>query len=343
MQHSGASELKTQFSRKYEVLGLCNALIDVIISVDDGDLTSLGIEKGIMTLVDTQRQQEILAYFKGHTLDTEVGGSCPNVIRTLAGLGARTAFSGVVGADVFGNTFLEKLSSLSVDTLVNRHEEMPTGTCLILVTWDGERTMLTALGASRSIDQHSVPVAQLRHSEIFFTTGYQWDTPAQIQAINFAVRQAKASGAKVAFDLADPFCVARHREAFLALLDESLVDLVFANRDEALALTESSNPEKALEYLAKRTEVAVVKLGKQGSIAARKAQSAKIPSDHAIQVRDTTGAGDSYAGGFLFGYLRGKNLMECGTIANDCAESVIQHVGAHIPVETLKNLRLRYA
>lgn len=343
MKTSGTSQLFPTQGRTLDVLGLCNALIDFIVRVQQADLEKLQVAKGIMTLVDVERQEAILSSLADRPRDLQLGGSCPNIIRVLAGLGAKTAFSGVIGKDERGITFKQRLSDLGVADYLQHTNSLPTGTCLILVTEDGERTMLTSLGASRLITKPAVPFEHLERSSVFFTTGYQWDLDEQIEAANAAIAHCRAKGTAVAFDMADPFCVQRHRDDFLALLRNRLIDIVFANRDEALAISGQSTAEAALDFLAQYTKVAVVKLGKGGSLARGLGQQSFTPSDAAIPVRDTTGAGDSYAGGFLFGLLKGLPLARCGEIANSCAEAVIQEIGAHIPANTLQTLRLKYA
>lgn len=314
--------------RELKALAICNVLKDLIIQVSDQDLKDLGLTKGMMHLVSEAEQQKMLDYFASREKTIEMGGSGANMIRTLATLGENVSQAGMVGQDEYGELCMERVKELGIKNNIQQHAEGSTGTSIILVSPDGERTMHTCLGSSRAYTTHDIPETDIARSEYLIVTGYQWDTENQIKAIRHAVEVAKANQTKIVFDLSDPFCVDRHRETFLSLLEHS-IDVVFANKKEAEMLT-GKGPEESLAELAKLSDVVVVKCGSKGSWIQSGTEKVFVPCNE-VTVVDTTAAGDMYAGGFLFGLLNQKSLEDCGKIANFCAETVIQNIGARIP------------
>ena len=314
--------------REIKALAICNVLKDLIIQVSDQELQELGLTKGMMRLVSEAEQQKLLDHFANREKTVEMGGSGANMIRTLAILGQNVSQAGMVGQDEYGQLCLERVKELGIKNNIQQHTEGSTGTSIILVSPDGERTMHTCLGSSRAYTTEDIPVADIGASDYLIVTGYQWDTENQIKAIKHAVDVAHEKNIKIVFDLSDPFCVDRHRETFLDLLKDS-VDVVFANRKEAEMLT-GKGPEESLEELSKLSEIVVVKCGSKGSWIQSGNEKVFVPCND-VDVVDTTAAGDMYAGGFLFGLLSGKSLEDCGKVANYCAETVIQNIGARIP------------
>lgn len=324
--------------RELKALAICNVLKDLIIQVSDQELQALGLTKGMMHLVSEDEQHKLLNHFADREKTVEMGGSGANMIRTLATLGEKVSQAGMVGQDEYGELCMERVKELGIKNNIQQHAQGSTGTSIILVSPDGERTMHTCLGSSRAYTTRDIPEADIAASEYLIVTGYQWDTENQIQAIKHAIEIAKLNHTKIVFDLSDPFCVDRHRETFLTLLDSS-IDVVFANKKEAEMLT-GKGPEESLADLSKLSDVVVVKCGSKGSWIQSGAEKVFVPCNE-VTVVDTTAAGDMYAGGFMFGLLNQKSLEDCGKIANFCAEAVIQNIGARIP-DNLQDLLSTY-
>lgn len=322
--------------KTHDVVGICNALVDILIRVDERDVKHLNLNKGVMHLVDSPRQAEVLEYLKSHEQIVELGGSAMNAIRTLAQLGRKTVFAGMVSDDVYGNRIVARMKELGIKGDLGRSHE-PTGTCVILITPDGERTMNTNLGASRLYTENEVPHKDLADAQVFHFCGYQWDTDGQKAAIRKAIDTAKQAGTKISFDVADPFAVGRNRETFLKVIEED-ADIVFSNKEEAKMLLEST-PEDAARWIASKGAVAVVKLGAEGALVAsgdKVWRIAPVPTS----VVDTTAAGDMFAAGFLNGYTAGKPLDVCGRMAATLASDVISRVGASVSDGAIQHVRL---
>jgi sugar/nucleoside kinase (ribokinase family) len=319
--------------KELNVLAICNVLKDIVIKVSDQELAGLGLAKGIMHLVSEEEQQNILKQFDGREKKVEMGGSGPNVIRTLSVLGRKVSQAGMVGNDLYGELYINRVNELGIKNNIIKAETGSTGTSLILTTSDGERTMNTCLGMSRCYTTRDIPEADIANAEYLLVTGYQWDTDNQIEAINHALRIAKANNTKVVLDLSDPFCVDRHRDTFLNVI-ETYVDIVFSNLKEANMLT-GQDLEGSLETLSALADIVVIKTGAEGSWIKTKTQKVKIKSNK-VNVVDTTAAGDMYAGGFMYGLTGNLSIEECGKIASFCAETVIQQVGANIPDNLLE-------
>ena len=317
-----------------DVVGLGNAIVDVLAHADDEFLARQGLTKGAMTLVDADRSRTLYSQMK----DTVVcsGGSAANTLVGIASFGGSAAFIGKVARDELGREFGADIRRAGVGfdtpTLDGAAE---TGRCLVLVTPDAQRTMQTFLGASALLGPVDVDPARLAQARITYLEGYLWDAPAAKQAMRLAATLARRAGRKVALTLSDRFCVERHREEFLGLIDAA-VDIVFANREEALALFETEDLDEACGRLAERTEIAVVTMSEKGSVATRGAERAVIEPIAVGPVLDTTGAGDLYAAGFLFGLVRGMPLGTCGRLGALAAGEVISHFGARPVLELAK-------
>ena len=327
--------------QQYEVVGICNALVDILIEATDEDLNQYELTKGMMHLVETDRQRKLLKHFGESYQTVALGGSSLNAIKTLAGLDVKTAFAGMVGRDKFGTTIAEKMSETGIASFLGTSEE-PTGSCLVLVTPDGERTMNTHLGASRLYTKQTVPIEAIKSSKYLHFCGYQWDTDSQKEAINVAVQEARAAGTKISFDLADPFVIERNKVAFEQLIasgDDGRggVDVVFANREEA-KLMFGSSPEEAAAQIAKSGATAVIKLGADGALIQTGSKRIAVKAEPATVV-DTTGAGDMFAAGFLYGLCRDLALEKCGKAAAIAAGDVIERMGASVTEKALQKIR----
>lgn len=311
-----------------DVCGLGNALMDVLVRLDDDTaLDDLGLRRGIMHLVDEEAWSR--AYARVSALPTQVwpGGSCANTVSTLALLGARTLFCGQVAADPFGLRYRETLTALcGGDRLHVLPEALGrTGKCLSLISADGERTMLTTLGCATDLDPAHLFTDVIPRARFFHLTGYAFAGGRIGAAAREALEIARANGVKVSFDVADPFVVRFNRELIWEII-ERYADVVFTNEEEARSLCELP-PEEALAEMSRHTEIAVVKLGSRGSLV-RTGDHVTAVEIHKVIPLDTTGAGDAYAGGFLFGLSRGWSVERCGRLASRVAAETVAQTGA---------------
>ncbi len=316
--------------RAFDICGVENAILDFLVKVDDSRLGELGLTKGTMKLVDTDEQAVILEHVGGMEPDIEAGGSCANVLRMASRMGCRTSYSSAVGPDLHGSLFSYELNEAGVKDRLAMVKGA-TGTSVVLVSDDGERTMNTHLGVCREYGKEHLPEADIRDCRIFFTTGYMWDTPNQIEAIEMALSKAHEAGAKVAVDLADPFAVDRSKDRLSELIRDGM-DVVFANTEEGRMMTGFGARDAAIA-MARTVEISVVTDGGNGSYIASGNQVIHVPSIP-TKVIDTTGAGDCYAAGFLAGLAHGKSLRRCGEIATLMASDAIAHVGVRLSPET---------
>ncbi len=322
--------------KSYDVVAICNALVDILVKVDEHDIQRLSLTKGIMHLVDSERQTQILREFTARDHTIELGGSALNAMRSVALLGGRTLFAGMVGQDDFGQRIVDRTSDLGIDCQLKEIAHEQTGTCVILVTPDGERTMNTCLGASRLYDEALVPHQALERAKILHFCGYQWDTEGQRRAIYQAMEAAKKHGALISFDVADPFVVERNGPEFREIIKE-FADLVFANERES-ELLYSMPAEKAVLEIAAAGAIGVVKLGGRGAVIANGQSVQRIPAEK-VTVVDTTAAGDMFAGGFLYAFSQGQPLDVCGRAATVLAADVISRVGTTVSNAAYERVR----
>lgn len=322
-------------SKKYHVSSVCNALMDIVIDAEDKDLQALEMTKGIMHLVDQEKQNALLKHFADKNKTVELGGSSMNAIRTLSQLGKNTFFAGMVSEDSYGSQIEDRLTTVGIESAI-AHGEGGTGTCVILVTPDGERTMNTHLGASRLYSESIIPHEKIAESEVFHFCGYQWDTNDQKAGIKAAIETAKNAGTKVSFDIADPFVVNLHKDDFIDVI-KSDVDIVFANEEEAKILLGKSVEETA-KFITDAGAIAVIKLGAKGAMI-RSGENVYMVEPVATEVVDTTAAGDMFAAGFLHGYTSQKPLSDCGVIAASMASDVISRYGATVSQEALDKFK----
>jgi len=319
-----------QRSRALDVTALENALVDMLVHAHEPDLMHLGLKKGVMQLVSAEVQREVLASLaglRGARVEVELGGSAANALRGMAVLGARTSYSSVVGDDENGHAFSGRLEKLGIVNRLVRAEGEPTGTCLVVVTPDGERTLNTHLGACLKYEKKHVPVEDIRRSKVFFTTGYVYDSPAQIEAVEHAFEVAKEADVKVAVDVADPFVVQRWGAQLRTLL-ETRTHIVFANAQEAQMLVGCTGADAA-RTLGEKVELVVVKDGAKGAYVCHAGRVIHVPTENVTPV-DTTGAGDMFAGGFLYALTHGHSLETCGRLATLLAADTIMHTGVRL-------------
>jgi sugar/nucleoside kinase (ribokinase family) len=291
-----------------------------------------------MTLVDRPTQEALLQQFKGQQKAIELGGSSLNAIRALALLDNRTAFAGMISDDTFGQKIRQRMEELRIKGHIYSSETEATGTCMVFVTPDGERTMATYLGASRLYNKTHIPRQDIADSKVFHFCGYQWDTEGQKEGILAAVEEAKKADTLVSFDLADPFVVQHHKDKFAALLKQA--DVIFANREEAKLLY-GLTPEETAEKLAEHGAIAVIKLGAEGALIRQENHVVKV-QPVATKVVDTTAAGDMFAAGFLHGLTSQRPLDECGRIAATLASDVISRYGATLSSQIINDIKRLY-
>ncbi len=320
---------------RYDVIGLGNAIVDVIAPVDDAFLARHGIAKGGMTLIDAFRAQQLEDAIADQTITP--GGSAANTIAGLASLGGRGAFVGRVRDDYLGQGFAQGTRAIGVayDTPFAR-AGAPTARSVILVTPDGQRSMNTYLGASVEIDEGDVDEAAIAQAGILFVEGYLWDTPSMKAAIRKAIDAAKRAGRLVAFTMSDSFCVGRFREEFVELV-ETDVDIVFANEAEIVSLYQTPRFDPAFQQARATGKLWAITRSEKGAVVAQGAAVHLIDATPGVSVVDTTGAGDQFAAGFLYGIARGLGLETAGRLGALAAGEVISHIGPR-PAVSLRDL-----
>jgi sugar/nucleoside kinase (ribokinase family) len=322
-------------TRKYDLAGLGNAIVDVFAPATDAFLLEHAIAKGVMTLIDEHRADQLYAAFSGH--EEIAGGSAANTMAGFASLGGKGLYVGKVKNDRLGRSFREGMKEIGVHYATQPAERGPsTACCLIAVTPDGQRSMNTYLGASRELAPADVDEAAIAASEVLYIEGYLWDAPGAKSAIAKAIAAAKRGGTKIAFTLSDPFCVGRYREEFLALLRNDL-DIVFANEDEAKALFEVEDFDDVFQAMRPWPGIAALTRSEKGCVVVQGGAVHVIDAAPVARVVDTTGAGDQYAAAFLYGLTHGKGLADCGRLGSLAAAEVISHYGAR-PEISLKAL-----
>jgi len=319
---------------RFDVVAIGNAMVDVLSYEDDAFVVRTGVERGATTLVDGARSEEIYAQMGPATEIS--GGSAGNTTAGLASFGARAAYIGRVADDAFGKVFAHDLRSLGVhfDSPI-ASDGLPTGRCLVIVTPDAQRTMCTYLGAGAELDVHYVDEAVIEAAAVTYLEGYVWDPPPAKAAVRRAAEIAHRADQRVALTLSDPFCVDRHRAEFLELV-ESHVDILFANEHEITMLYEVETFDEALHRVRGHCEIAALTRGALGSIIVA-GDDVHVIDAHPTEVVDTTGAGDLYAAGFLYGFTHGHDLATSGKLASLAAAEVISHLGAR-PARPLSEL-----
>lgn len=314
----------------YDLFGLGNALMDVQVFIEDKFLNEHDIQKGIMTLVEEDKSRELIGSIAGLKSVCVPGGSCGNTMSTAAMLGGKSVFTYVVADDMYGRLYERQLSERGVKSIVSMKDEGLTGTSIILTTPDAERTMLTHLGVCREFTKSDIDLEVFAASKVFHTTGYELDTPLQKEAVREALAQAKKRGVKVSFDIADPFCISRNVDEIKEMIADS-IDIVFGNKDEVKILTGKEDPiEAGKAIIAMGAEIALVKVGGDGSYVFTKEGFTQVPVYKADNVLDSTGCGDIYAGGFLFGYTMGFDLVKSANIASFVASKIIGVAGVQL-------------
>ena len=318
------------------MLGIGNAIFDVLVQTDEGFLSRHGMAKGSMSLIDEERAAAI---YRDMGVATEMsGGSAANTIVGIASLGARAAYVGKVRDDQIGRLYAHDIRAAGVTFETKPAADGPaTGCSYILVTGDGERTMNTYLGAAQDLTPADIDADQVAASAILYLEGYLWDPKSAKEAFVKAAAIAHQAGRQVALTLSDSFCVDRYRDEFLELMRTDTVDLVFANEAELHALYQTADFDTALKQLRGDVRLAAVTRSEKGCVVASKQEVKAVPAFPIEKLVDTTGAGDLFAAGFLFGLSRGFGHENAGRLGALAAAEVIQHIGAR-PKVSLKAL-----
>ena len=323
-------------SAKYDVLGIGNAIFDVLVQTDEGFLASHGMTKGGMALIDEARAGSIYRDMGPATKMS--GGSAANTIVGIANLGARAAYVGKVRDDEVGRLYTHDIRAAQVAFETRAAASGPaTGCSYILVTPDGERTMNTYLGAAQDLTPADIDEAQIAASSIVYLEGYLWDPKSAKEAFVKAATIAHGAARQVALTLSDSFCVGRYRDEFIGLMRNGTADLIFANEAELQSLYQTQDFDAALTQLRKDVKLGVVTRSEKGCVVASADGVIAVPAFPIQKMVDTTGAGDLFAAGFLFGLVRGAGHENAGRLGALAAAEVIQHIGAR-PQTSLKEL-----
>tara|TARA_B100000123_G_scaffold213734_1_gene162376 strand:+ start:16 stop:945 length:930 start_codon:yes stop_codon:yes gene_type:complete len=306
------------------VLGIGNAIVDVICKVDESFLEKNSLTKSTMKLVDEVEFKKLLAHLKIE--QTVAGGSVANSIVGMSQLGNKVGFIGKVCDDVLGAEYVSGLKREKVQYFYEKKKEAtPTGTCLILITPDSERTMVTFLGIAGKINEKDINIDAIKKSKLLFLEGYLWDEGEPKKAFEKAIKNSN----KVAMSLSDLFCVERHKPHFIKLVKNNL-DITFANEQEIMSLVETKKIEEVIAFSKKVNKLIVITRGNKGAIAIKNNKVFECKAKTDIKVLDLTGAGDLFAGGFLHGYMNGKTIEESLEIGTEMSSKIIQIIGARI-------------
>ncbi len=309
-----------------DVVGIGNALVDVLSHEDDAFIQAHGLERGAMTLIDTDRAESLYAAM-GSGIEVS-GGSAANTISGVASFGGTAAYIGRVFDDQLGAVFAHDLRSTGVSfDCPPATDGPPTGRCLIIVTPDAQRTMNTYLGSSEFFGPDQVDGELIASAQVTYLEGYLFDRPEAQEAYWKASRIAHDAGRRVSLTLSDTFCVERHRSAWRDLVADQ-VDVLFANEHEAMALYEVGTVEEAIKAVQADVDIAAVTCGPKGSVIVTPDELIEVPAHPVEHVVDTTGAGDLYAAGFLFGLTQDRSLGDCGRLGSIAASAVLGHTGA---------------
>ncbi|MXU66469.1 adenosine kinase [Oceanomicrobium pacificus] len=325
-------------TKSLDVVGIGNAMIDVLAHVEEDVLDASGVEKGIMQLIDRKRAVDIYSVM-GPAREVS-GGSAANTIATLAGLGARTSYVGKIKDDQLGEIFAHDIRAQGArfDTpLAPRDHDADTGRCLVLVTPDGERSMNTYLGVSEFLSPADIDTDQMADANWLYLEGYRFDGPDSHAAFAKAIAACKSAGGRVSITLSDPFCVERHRDAFREMVQRD-VDLLFANEHELRALYQTDDLSIAMTMAAAEVDLVACTAGAEGAYIAQGKQEVHAPA-MPTRVVDATGAGDIFAAGFLYGLIGNHDLLTCGRMGCIAAAEVISHLGARAESDLHKLFR----
>jgi len=327
-----------------DVVGIGSPLVDVLAVTTDAEIAAAGLERGSMSLVDLEQAERIYATM-GPTTEAS-GGSAANTVAGVAALGGTAGFVGKIADDTLGQVFAHDIRATGVEFIpataamgdlgTADREQVGTGRCLVLVSGDAERTMATHLGAATTIAPDDVPAALVRRGRVVYLEGYLWDLPPAKEAMRRAIGVAHGGEGSVALSLSDPFCVDRHRRDFLDLLLDD-VDVLFANEAEITRLFATDSLDRAISSAEETGLLVAITLGPKGSVVLTASGPVEVPAHQVGEVVDTTGAGDLFAAGFLYGLTHGSDPEACARLGSLCAGEIIGHLGAR-PTQDLRAL-----
>ena len=307
-----------------KILGIGNAIVDVICKVDDNFITQNKLTKSTMKLVDEVEFKKLLSTLKIE--GTVSGGSVANSVVGLSQLGNKVGFIGKVSDDDLGKKYEEGLKNENVQFFyLKKKEVIPTGTCLILITPDSERTMVTFLGTAGKINESDIDMSAVKNSEVLFLEGYLWDEGEPKKAFEKAINNSN----KVVMSLSDLFCVERHKAHFLQLVKNKL-DITFANEQEIMSLINVKKIDEVINFAKEVNKLIVITRGDKGAIAVNKNEIIECPAKKNLKIKDLTGAGDLFAGGFLHGLINNKSLKESLEAGTEMSSKIIQIIGARL-------------
>ena len=307
-----------------KILGIGNAIVDVICKVNDQFIAQNNLIKSTMKLVDEAEFKKLLSTLKIE--ETVSGGSVANSIVGLSQLGDKVGFIGKISDDDLGNKYEEGLKKENVQFFYSKKKEsIPTGTCLILITPDSERTMITFLGTAGKINENDIDANAVKNSEILFLEGYLWDEGEPKKAFEKAINNSN----KVAMSLSDLFCVERHKSHFLELVKNKL-DITFANEQEIMSLIHTKKFDDVINFAKETNKLIIITRGDKGAIAINNSEIVECSAKKNLQLKDLTGAGDLFAGGFLHGFINKKSIKESLETGTEMSSKVIQIIGARL-------------
>ncbi len=307
-----------------KILGIGNAIVDVICKVEDSFLEENSLTKSTMKLVDEKEFKKLLTNLKIE--ETVSGGSVANSIVGLSQLGNNVGFIGKISDDELGKKYEDGLKKENVEYFYSKKKEtLPTGTCLILITPDSERTMVTFLGTAGKINENDIDAKAIKKSEILFLEGYLWDEGEPRKAFDKAINCAN----KVAMSLSDLFCVERHKKHFLNLVKQKL-DITFANEQEIMSLIDTKNFDDVIQFSKEIKKLIIITRGSKGALAVNNEEVFECSAQKDLKIIDLTGAGDLFASGFLDSHVKGKKLNECLQNGTKMSSKIIQVIGARL-------------
>ena len=326
---------QTDTKNTYDIVGIGNAIVDVISHEDEKFLDTHNLIKDSMALINTDTAVSL--YNEMSPTVQSSGGSAANTMSGVASLGGKAAYIGKIRDDHLGEFFAHDINAAGVHFKVKPASEgLPTARSMIIVTPDGSRTMNTYLGISTNLSKEDLDVQLLENAQILYCEGYIWDIETTKDTIRSAIAIAKGANRTISFTLSDSFCVSRHKDEWIDLINEQ-VDILFGNEDEIKELSGCGTLSEAAQWIQGKVKVACLTLAERGSIIVTEDEIIGVGAKAVNQVTDSTGAGDLYASGFLFGYARGLDLKICGELASIAAAEIITHTGAR-PLVPLKNL-----
>ena len=307
-----------------KILGIGNAIVDVLCKVDDEFLKKNSLTKSTMKLVNEIEFKNLLSSVEIE--ETISGGSVANTIVGLSQLNNNVGFIGKINDDILGKKYEEGLIQENVKYLYSKKKEsLPTGTCLILITPDSERTMCTFLGIAGKIDENDIDPQTIKNSEIIFLEGYLWDEGGPQKAFNKAI----LSATKVAMSLSDLFCVERHKKEFLNLV-KNKIDILFANEQEMLSLTDTKSLNETIDFAKQINKKLIITRGDRGAISISNNEVTECQANNNLNIIDLTGAGDLFASGYLHGYINNFSEKDCLLKATEMSSKIIQKIGARV-------------